>query len=38
VEAAGGRVVVVPGDPANLKVTGPEDLVRAEDLVTRRSL
>ena len=28
VEAAGGRVVVVPGDPANLKVTAPEDLDR----------
>jgi 2-C-methyl-D-erythritol 4-phosphate cytidylyltransferase len=38
VEAAGGRVVVVEGDPANLKVTGPDDLVRAELLLTRRSL
>lgn len=28
VEAAGGRVVVVPGDPANLKVTEPADLAR----------
>ena len=37
VEAAGGRVVVVEGDPSNLKVTGPDDLVRAEDLLTRRS-
>ncbi|HEX6381867.1 MAG TPA: 2-C-methyl-D-erythritol 4-phosphate cytidylyltransferase [Acidimicrobiia bacterium] len=37
VEVAGGRVVVVEGDPSNLKVTGPEDLVRAEDLLTRRS-
>jgi 2-C-methyl-D-erythritol 4-phosphate cytidylyltransferase len=37
VEAAGGRVVVVDGDPANLKVTGPDDLVRAEALLTRRS-
>lgn len=26
VEAAGGTVVVVPGDPANLKLTRPEDL------------
>lgn len=26
VEAAGGRVVVVPGDPANRKITRPEDL------------
>ncbi len=32
VEAAGGRVVVVEGDPANLKVTGRDDLVRAEAL------
>jgi 2-C-methyl-D-erythritol 4-phosphate cytidylyltransferase len=38
VEAAGGRVVVVEGDPGNLKVTGPDDLVRAEDLLLRRSL
>ncbi len=38
VEAAGGRVVIVPGDPANLKVTGPDDLERAEALLTRRSL
>jgi 2-C-methyl-D-erythritol 4-phosphate cytidylyltransferase len=37
VEAAGGRVVVVDGDPANLKITGPDDLVRAEALLTRRS-
>jgi 2-C-methyl-D-erythritol 4-phosphate cytidylyltransferase len=38
VEAAGGRVVVVDGEPANLKITGPDDLVRAELLLTRRSL
>lgn len=38
VEAAGGRVVVVDGDPANLKVTGPDDLPRAEALLDRRSL
>jgi 2-C-methyl-D-erythritol 4-phosphate cytidylyltransferase len=38
VEAAGGRVVVVDGDPANLKITGPDDLARAEDLLLRRSL
>ena len=37
VEAAGGRVVVVEGDPGNLKVTGPDDLVRAEAILTRRS-
>jgi len=33
VEAAGGTVVVVPGDPRNLKVTAPEDLAIAEALV-----
>jgi 2-C-methyl-D-erythritol 4-phosphate cytidylyltransferase len=33
VEAAGGTVVVVPGDPRNLKVTAPEDLAMAEALV-----
>ncbi len=29
VEAMGGRVTVVPGDPRLLKVTGPEDVERA---------
>ena len=38
VEAAGGRVVVVEGDPNNLKVTGPADLERAEALLERRAL
>jgi 2-C-methyl-D-erythritol 4-phosphate cytidylyltransferase len=38
VETVGGRVVVVDGDPANLKITGPDDLERAEALLTRRSL
>ena len=32
VEAAGGTVVVVPGDPRNLKVTAPDDLAMAEAL------
>lgn len=32
VEAAGGRVTVVPGDARLLKVTGPEDLQRALEL------
>lgn len=31
-EAAGEEVVVVPGDPRNLKLTGPDDLVVAEAL------
>ena len=30
VEAAGGRVVVVDGDPANIKITTPVDLSLAE--------
>jgi len=33
VEAVGGRVVVVPGDPRNRKLTDPLDLVVAEALV-----
>lgn len=33
VEAAGGSVVVVPGDPMSLKVTTPLDLALAEVLV-----
>lgn len=33
VEAAGGRVVVVPGDPGNVKITRPEDLDRARERV-----
>ncbi|HLY83788.1 MAG TPA: 2-C-methyl-D-erythritol 4-phosphate cytidylyltransferase [Acidimicrobiales bacterium] len=36
VEAAGGRVVVVPGDPHNLKITDPADLELAEVLLARR--
>jgi 2-C-methyl-D-erythritol 4-phosphate cytidylyltransferase len=32
VEAAGGRVICVAGDPRNLKVTTPEDLARALEL------
>jgi 2-C-methyl-D-erythritol 4-phosphate cytidylyltransferase len=31
-------VVVVEGDPNNLKVTGPADLERAEALLERRAL
>jgi len=33
VEEAGGDVVVVPGDPRNLKVTGPADLMIAAALL-----
>ncbi|MDQ1445556.1 MAG: 2-C-methyl-D-erythritol 4-phosphate cytidylyltransferase [Acidimicrobiaceae bacterium] len=36
VEAAGGRVVVVPGHPHNLKVTNPADLVVAAALLESR--
>ena len=38
VEAAGGRVVVVPGDPANLKLTALEDLAQAERRVITEKL
>ena len=34
VELAGGRVVVVPGDPANLKITTPTDLLVAAASLT----
>ena len=33
VEAIGGRVVVVPGDPRNRKLTTPDDLVAARAIV-----
>jgi 2-C-methyl-D-erythritol 4-phosphate cytidylyltransferase len=33
VEANGGRVVVVPGDPRNIKITTPADLVVASALL-----
>ena len=35
VEAAGGRVVVVAGDPDNLKITVADDLARARALIRR---
>ncbi len=35
VEAAGGRVVSVPGDPANLKITSALDLVIAAQLLSQ---
>lgn len=35
---AGYRVGVVPGDPWNLKATGPEDLALLESLLARRAL
>lgn len=37
VERAGGRVVVVPSKAPNFKVTGPEDLRRAEGLLSGKS-
>jgi 2-C-methyl-D-erythritol 4-phosphate cytidylyltransferase len=37
VEAAGGRVAVVPGDPRNLKITTPADLVVAAALLVAAS-
>lgn len=36
VEAAGGRVLLVDGDPGNIKVTTPTDLVVAEALIKER--
>jgi 2-C-methyl-D-erythritol 4-phosphate cytidylyltransferase len=37
VERLGGRVVVVAGDPRNLKITSREDLAVAELFCTSRS-
>ena len=37
VEAMGGNVVVVPGEPTNLKVTGPDDLALIEALLAREA-
>jgi len=36
VEALGGRVLVVPGDTRNLKITAPDDLGAAERLLASR--
>ncbi len=35
VELAGGHVVIVPGDPRNIKVTTPSDIVICESLLER---
>lgn len=37
VESLGGTVVVVPGEPANVKVTGPEDVRLIEALLAREA-
>ena len=37
VEATGGRVVVVPGEPSNLKLTHPDDLLVARALLEGRA-
>ena len=37
VEAAGGKVVAVEGDPRNLKITEPHDLATADALLAARS-
>jgi 2-C-methyl-D-erythritol 4-phosphate cytidylyltransferase len=34
VERVGGRVVVVPGDPNNIKLTRPADLVRLTEVLS----
>jgi 2-C-methyl-D-erythritol 4-phosphate cytidylyltransferase len=36
VEASGGRVRVVPGDPGNIKITTPDDLATAERMLSAR--
>jgi 2-C-methyl-D-erythritol 4-phosphate cytidylyltransferase len=36
VEASGGLVRVVPGDPGNIKITTPDDLATAERLLSAR--
>ncbi len=36
VEALGGTVLVVPGEPGNLKITDPDDLGAAERLLEAR--
>ncbi len=36
VEALGGTVLVVPGEPGNLKITDPDDLATAERLLEAR--
>jgi 2-C-methyl-D-erythritol 4-phosphate cytidylyltransferase len=33
VETSGGRVRVIPGQPNNIKITTPDDLVTAERLL-----
>ncbi len=38
VERMGAPVHVVPGDPGNFKITGPEDLARAEHLLAREGI
>jgi 2-C-methyl-D-erythritol 4-phosphate cytidylyltransferase len=35
VESKGGTVIVVPGDPINVKVTGPDDVALVEALLAR---
>jgi 2-C-methyl-D-erythritol 4-phosphate cytidylyltransferase len=37
VERTGGRVVVVDGEPANAKITGPDDLARAQARIAGRT-
>ncbi|MCW3100006.1 MAG: 2-C-methyl-D-erythritol 2,4-cyclodiphosphate synthase, partial [Chthonomonadaceae bacterium] len=38
IEATGGSVAVVAGDPANMKITRPEDIALAERLLTAPAL
>jgi 2-C-methyl-D-erythritol 4-phosphate cytidylyltransferase len=34
VEACGGRVIVVPGEPSNIKLTSPDDLLRLTEALS----
>jgi 2-C-methyl-D-erythritol 4-phosphate cytidylyltransferase len=38
VEVMGGHVIVVPGETTNRKITSPEDLAWAQDVVTNRGV
>jgi 2-C-methyl-D-erythritol 4-phosphate cytidylyltransferase len=36
VERIGGKVKVIPGDPLNIKVTTPEDMITVSHTITQR--
>ena len=37
VERAGGKVIVVEGEPENFKITDPEDMARAAKIAKKRA-